>query len=773
MTDSSQQEFFLDQFQEVRDLLEGGEVKSALGLMLDVRESGFVNKELDAMIDALRDDPPQETVDEAHRWSQVIIERLQSYGGDVFQLVEEFSEASLGFSEAEWVPVDSSQGSQADDAADDILAMDFDDFDEMGFDVDIDFEDAGDEAGDFALDFDDELEDFDDFEELDAFGEESSAAQLAEEEADEDPPSVDFALVDGVSEVEGDEGEMPAEMSRDEQATKPNPSVDSDHHSFVEEATRRTDPLADMLAHQSVMEGKAKASEAASADSSEPEDVPEPAADAADDADDEFDFDFGFENPAAKVETPQAFEPEPVQPSSGFEEAEEEDDEFDFDLGFENPAAKVETPQASEPEPAQPTSGFEEAEEEDDEFDFDLGFENPAAKVETPQASEPEPAQPTSGFEEAEEEDDDEFDFDLGFENPAARVETPQTSEPEPAQPSSGFDEADEEEDDELDFDLGFSNPESKNETPIPGRLSGGRLEDSQELNFDLSEVEQDGGGTPRLAEQTAAGRESHRDPEVTPPSMPSIPRFRSPADEETNPRNKPSDSLDDDEFFELAESLSSDSSDSQSQSGPYRGEPLMNTPVPSSSQTPVPSGVAELSELSEPRERANTPNPFAHEAPTGVQQALVDSHSSFVLEEIRESEVSDASDDDAAVGALMGEARRLYEKGRFESAHDLLEAVLDRESGGDQANELMNAVEGELERQYQARLGSLSKVPRLEVSMADIPNMNLDHRFGYLLSQIDGMSTFEDILELSSMTRLETLEVLAEMLDRDIIGVS
>lgn len=657
MSDSSQQQFFLEQFQEVRDLLEGGDVKKALGLMLDIRESGFVNKELDSMVDALRDDPPAETVEEARSWADMIVDRIASYGGDVFDLVEEFSEASLGLSEAEWVPVES-EAAGDDGSGDDLLEMSFDDFD---IDVDIDVEEDDEAGSDFDLDFDDldaidDARDLGDFDELGDFG-------------DDNLPSIDFAVVDGGNGGAEDD-EPPAEVRREERQTKPNPSVDQNQretmphrkaepeqardeqetkphdavaHNFVAEATRRSEPLADILASDFASRGKSDDDEPASAD---------------------------------------------VQ-------------------------AEVEPSDSSV------------VEDDDDDFDFDLGFENPASRVETPHQGE----SPSADSAEEEEEEEDDFDFDLGFTNPAANA-----SEPE--------------------------------------RLSGGRLEESQDLDFDLSDAQNDGGGTPRLAGADSSDSGGHRDTQETPPSMPSIPRFRSPTDEETSQDDDPGDSLDDDEFFELAESLSGDSSDSQA--GPYRGEPLMNTPVPSSSATPMPqpSGIGELSEPSEGRDR-NTPNPFAHEAPTGVQQALVDSHSSFVLEEIRESEVSDAKNDDAAVGALMGEARRLYERGRFESAHDLLEAVLDRENPSEEARELMNAVEGELERQYQAKLGALTKVPVLKVSMADIPTMNLDHRFGFLLSQIDGMSTFEDILELSSMTRLETLEVLTQMLDRKIISVS
>ncbi len=146
MTDSSQQQFFLDQFQKVRDLLDGGDARSALGVMLDIREAGFVNKELDTMIEALRDEPPAEVVREAQSWADLIIERLTSYGGDVFQLVEDLSEASLGLSEAEWVPV--IDDNLEDVADDELLSLDVGDFDDAAFDMELeDVDDAAFDSG--------------------------------------------------------------------------------------------------------------------------------------------------------------------------------------------------------------------------------------------------------------------------------------------------------------------------------------------------------------------------------------------------------------------------------------------------------------------------------------------------------------------------------------------------------------------------------------------------------------------------------------------------
>ncbi len=838
MTDSPQQQFFLEQFQKARDYLEEGDLRDALELLIEVRERGFVNKELDAMIDTLRHEPVEAMVEEAHRWVDDISQRLESYGGDVFQLVEEFSEASLGLSEADWVAVsDSFAEDMVGDSDNDLLSMEIEDLDADAF---MDFDSVGADELDFDLDVDlDEDSSSDDELYLDdefAFDDELDD-ELEFDDEDDDPPSVDFALVEGstpssdlaeltelselselseASEVsdapEGgnDAEDAPPMLSRHGQETKPHaaPAGDSEPSATAEptvqpQQDRETRPNNAIDAESLLADGGANERETAkqkvapktARDVEESDENPMFDSEAFEDSEHELsapeDAQFVDEPTRQSQSLPDLFsagqsdsKPEPPEPASESVEPEEpdSDDEFDLDLMFDDLARgagasgqpeAAEPPEiAEQPEARDEREDKEDKEDDEDDFDFDLGFENPAAKVESPGRLGPSPSSnptptptpvPEPEPEPEPEEEEDDFDFDLGFENPAAKIESPNspalgaeisgntTPLPEPESEP-------EEEEDDFDFDLGFENPAAKVESP----------------NTRSPNTRPQRTSTPSPAGPQPS--ESARDPHATPASMPSIPRFEpsgsqeetSPGPDETSPgpeEIEAEDSLDDDEFFELAESLSDESSSPSGRSGPYRGEPLM-----SASDTPVPS--VELSEVSEPRERANTPNPFAHQAPTGVQQGLVDSNSSFVLEEIRESEASDAEDGEAAVGALMTEARRLYEEGKFESAHDLLEAVMGRDPDNEDARELVSVVEGELERQYQRQLGALSKTPQLEVAMSDIPTMNLDHRFGFLLSQIDGMSSFEDILELSSMTRLETLEVLVAMLERDLISV-
>lgn len=71
-----------------------------------------------------------------------------------------------------------------------------------------------------------------------------------------------------------------------------------------------------------------------------------------------------------------------------------------------------------------------------------------------------------------------------------------------------------------------------------------------------------------------------------------------------------------------------------------------------------------------------------------------------------------------------------------------------------------------------EAKLGNLKRVPTLKLRMAELMKLKLDPRAGFLLSRIDGSLSFEALFSVSGMSRLDTLRVLAQLLDQDIIAV-
>lgn len=69
-----------------------------------------------------------------------------------------------------------------------------------------------------------------------------------------------------------------------------------------------------------------------------------------------------------------------------------------------------------------------------------------------------------------------------------------------------------------------------------------------------------------------------------------------------------------------------------------------------------------------------------------------------------------------------------------------------------------------------EAKLGDLKRVPVLKLRMAELMRLSLDPRTGFLLSRIDGHMSFEALFSVSGMSRSETVRVLVQLMDRDII---
>jgi hypothetical protein len=49
--------------------------------------------------------------------------------------------------------------------------------------------------------------------------------------------------------------------------------------------------------------------------------------------------------------------------------------------------------------------------------------------------------------------------------------------------------------------------------------------------------------------------------------------------------------------------------------------------------------------------------------------------------------------------------------------------------------------------------------------------DLRLDHRAGFVLSQVDGTLSFEDLFALCGMSRLDTARILVQLLDQKIIS--
>jgi hypothetical protein len=77
------------------------------------------------------------------------------------------------------------------------------------------------------------------------------------------------------------------------------------------------------------------------------------------------------------------------------------------------------------------------------------------------------------------------------------------------------------------------------------------------------------------------------------------------------------------------------------------------------------------------------------------------------------------------------------------------------------------------IEAECEKRIGSFSRVPVLAISLPDLRRRDLDHRAGFLLSLVDGVSSFEALLDVSAMPRVDALRILARLVEDGILRVA
>ncbi|QRK07637.1 hypothetical protein JQX13_47910 [Archangium violaceum] len=123
-------------------------------------------------------------------------------------------------------------------------------------------------------------------------------------------------------------------------------------------------------------------------------------------------------------------------------------------------------------------------------------------------------------------------------------------------------------------------------------------------------------------------------------------------------------------------------------------------------------------------------------------------------------------------VATLLQGVEELLSLGDVSSAMELLRKVEQMAPG----HPLLAAARECCVRQQQAaleaKLGDLKRVPTLKLRMADLMKLSLDPRTGFLLSRIDGQLSFEALFSVSGMSRPDTMRVLVQLLDQDIITI-
>jgi hypothetical protein len=120
----------------------------------------------------------------------------------------------------------------------------------------------------------------------------------------------------------------------------------------------------------------------------------------------------------------------------------------------------------------------------------------------------------------------------------------------------------------------------------------------------------------------------------------------------------------------------------------------------------------------------------------------------------------------------LVDEMEELYALDDLTGALRFAELVLGREPSNDRAKRCADNCRRRLLALYSSKLGDLDAVPVPAMADTELRWLGLDHRSGFLLSRVDGVSTVEEVLDVCGMPRLEALKTLVDLLDQGAIRV-
>jgi tetratricopeptide (TPR) repeat protein len=122
-------------------------------------------------------------------------------------------------------------------------------------------------------------------------------------------------------------------------------------------------------------------------------------------------------------------------------------------------------------------------------------------------------------------------------------------------------------------------------------------------------------------------------------------------------------------------------------------------------------------------------------------------------------------------VDVWMAASKDLHALGDFSGSLELIEKILRLDPEHAEARAYLQENEATLVAMYESKLGPLGSVPRLAIKPEEVMWLNLDHRAGFLLSQIDGAVDYESLFALSGLPRLDTARILATLIADGVIG--
>jgi hypothetical protein len=123
-------------------------------------------------------------------------------------------------------------------------------------------------------------------------------------------------------------------------------------------------------------------------------------------------------------------------------------------------------------------------------------------------------------------------------------------------------------------------------------------------------------------------------------------------------------------------------------------------------------------------------------------------------------------------VKTLLRGAQDLLELDDHSGAMELIERAHQLDPEDPQIVQMRKRSAETLQAMFESKLGPLTGRPKVVLHDDEIIWLNLDHRAGFMLAQIDGTVSFDDLFAVSGMSRLDTARILAQLLEQGVIRI-
>lgn len=122
-------------------------------------------------------------------------------------------------------------------------------------------------------------------------------------------------------------------------------------------------------------------------------------------------------------------------------------------------------------------------------------------------------------------------------------------------------------------------------------------------------------------------------------------------------------------------------------------------------------------------------------------------------------------------IRAILRGARDLLDLDDHSGAMELIVKAQEIAPDDPEVQLMRERSEKTLLNMFESKLGKLETVPRVLLKDDEIIWLNLDHRAGFVLAQIDGTVSFDDLFSVSGMSRIDTARILAQLVEEGVIS--